>query len=100
MKPFEDVSTIDELRRFAAGLMSSEERTRFESELQRDPELARLAEEFLLVWQATAGGLGPVAVSTANFDELVARAQAGEPRRNIWQRRAAAAAVLFVLAAI
>jgi anti-sigma factor RsiW len=59
MKPFEDVSTIDELRRFAAGLMSSDERTRFESELQRDPELARLAEEFLLVWQATAGGTRP-----------------------------------------
>jgi hypothetical protein len=100
MKPFDDISPLDELRRFAAGEMSSEARARFELELKRDPELARLASDFLVVWRATASGLGPIAASRTSFDDLLARADAVEPSRHTWRRRAAAAAVCIALAAI
>jgi hypothetical protein len=98
MKPIEDLSTFDRMRRFAAAEMSSEERARFEAELERDPDLARLAADFELVWSATAGALLPPFESRTRFEEIIARVGPEESRLHRWRRRAAAAAVVLAAA--
>ena len=45
---------FDQLRAWIEGSMPADERARFESEIARDPALARAAEEMRLVWHATA----------------------------------------------
>lgn len=99
MKPFEDVSMFDELRRFTAGLMSVEERARLEAELQRDPELARLAANFKAVWLATENGARPWPTSRTEF-ETIAERVADDARSGGWRRRVAAAILFFGVATI
>lgn len=100
MNPFGDNSTFDRLRAHADGTMPNAERVRFEAEIARDPELARLAAELRAVWVATAPGLGVAAASRSTFDDVVARGRPGEfgaIRAPAWRRRAAVAAILLVL---
>jgi hypothetical protein len=97
MSAFEEDSMFDELRRFAAGAMSADERARFEARLRQEPELARRAGEFQAVWSATAAGVVPCVTSSTRFDDFVREFDVADVRR-AWRRRAAAALVLLAVA--
>jgi hypothetical protein len=90
---------FDQLRAWIEGTMPADERARFESEIARDPELTRAAEEMRLVWHATAPGLGVAPQSHVTVDDIVA----AEHGRNVtpmrW-RRVAAAALLIAAACV
>src|SRR6478609_618669 len=88
---------FDQLRAWIEGTMPSDERVRFESEIARDPELARAADEMRLVWHATAAGLGAVPASALTIDDVVA-ADLVEPAIPKRWRRVAAAALLLAAA--
>ncbi|MDZ4773051.1 MAG: thioredoxin family protein [Planctomycetota bacterium] len=96
MKPLEDDSMFDELRRFARGAMSSAETEQIRERMRLDPEFARAANEFVDVWNATASGLGLVAASRTSFEEIVERAGLEGTRRRGLRRRVAAAAFVAV----
>ncbi|HUR29010.1 MAG TPA: thioredoxin family protein [Planctomycetota bacterium] len=97
MSPFEHDSTFDDLRRFSEGALSGDERLRFEARMRGDPELARMAAQFQEVWSATEVGLVSTATSRTAFKDLAPRL-APASDRSPWLRRAAAAAIFFLLA--
>lgn len=99
MKPLEDASMFDELRRFAVGEMSPAEMQDMRERMRRDQDFARTANDFVEVWNATASGLAPVVASRASFDDIVARAGADKAGRSAPIRRVAAAAVVLALSA-
>jgi hypothetical protein len=88
---------FDRQRAWIEGTMPADERVRFESEIARDPELARAADEMRLVWQATAAGLGAVPASALTIDDVVA-SDVSEPPIPMRWRRVAAAALLIAAA--
>ncbi len=90
---------FDQLRAWIEGTMPADERARFESEIARDPELGRAAEEMRLVWHATAPGLGVVPASGVTVDDIVA-AEHERPVTSMRWRRVAAAALLLAAACV
>lgn len=96
----EERTIFDRLRQREEGLSSPEERVLLERELDRDPELARLAAEFRSVWAETAAGVRSVTPSTASFDAILARAAWGADGRRLARRRVAAAVILCALGAL
>jgi hypothetical protein len=89
---------FDRLRAWAEGSLSADERARFERELAADPALARAAEEFRAVWDATAVGLDAGSASRTSFDALARKLEPARERR--WRRVAAAALILIPVAAL
>jgi hypothetical protein len=90
---------FDQLRDWIEGTMPAEDRARFESEIARDPKLARAAEEMRLVWHATAPGLGVAPESRITVDDIVA-AEHGRSSTPMRWRRVAAAALLIAAACV
>lgn len=87
----ERTSDLDRLRAWLDGRLAASERARLERELDRDPELAELAERLRDVFALTAAEVEPppCRVTFADLERRFA------PQAALWPRRAAAAALIL-----